>query len=222
MCTEWPLSKSSTLRGCCQGSSVIINGWLFPKTPPAWSSTHWQEEEGEFFRLLFLALPAHPSLPRTQQVLSDGSRAWLAPAPLLPTWQGSGHGQGAGSSVLLSPAQRNNSGSSKPPPPRHFLLLGNGDGNRNCPGGSAKCPGGHGLLKEQQCWGWRGLPASHPSGDVPASHGDTSQRCVALAGGSTSMVCVLQRAPLGLFVQSDLPAGHPKGLGCHWLLSPPI
>lgn len=48
MCTERPLSKSSTLRGCCQASSVIINGWLFPKTPLAWSSTDWQEEEGDF------------------------------------------------------------------------------------------------------------------------------------------------------------------------------
>lgn len=134
MCTQWPLSKSSTLRGCCQGSSVIFNGWLFPKTPSAWSRTDWEEEE-VFSRLLFLALPVHPSLPHTQQVLSDGSRAWLAPATsgaeccpsaarLAGQCHSSGRGQGAGSSVLLSPAQRNNSGSAKPPPPRHFLLPG--------------------------------------------------------------------------------------------------
>ena len=34
---EWPLSKSSTVTGCCQSSSVIINGWLFSKNPPGWS-----------------------------------------------------------------------------------------------------------------------------------------------------------------------------------------
>lgn len=38
MCIKWPLSKSSTAMGCCQSSSVIINGWLFSKNPPGWST----------------------------------------------------------------------------------------------------------------------------------------------------------------------------------------
>lgn len=35
MYIKWPLSKSSTVMGCCQSSSVVINGWLFSKTPRA-------------------------------------------------------------------------------------------------------------------------------------------------------------------------------------------
>lgn len=37
MSIEYPLSKSSTVTGCCQSLSVIINGWLFPKYPLGWS-----------------------------------------------------------------------------------------------------------------------------------------------------------------------------------------
>lgn len=113
MSTEWPLSKSSTGRGRCQGSSVIINGWLFPETPPA-----WMEQDrlagggggGVFQAAVPGPPPAHPGFPCTQQVLGDGSRAWLAPvtsgAECCPSPAGqchsSGLGQGTGSSVLLS------------------------------------------------------------------------------------------------------------------------
>lgn len=74
-----------------------------------------------------------------------------------------------------------------------------------------------GFLKEQQCWGWRGLPASHPSGDVPVSHGDTSQHRVALAGGSTwtcgaRFVCCRELLWVCLSSLSSLQ-GSPKGWG---------
>lgn len=142
-----------------------------------------------------LACPCR--LPGAERCFSP---ACLAGCSSCPHRRSGGRRQGAGrqQSVLLSSAERNNSGSAAPPPPRRFLagcapasspsernLLGNGNGNRNCLGSSAKSSGGHGLpqgaaVREgwpcrggKQHTGWKGL--STPTSGItpplmPAAH----------------------------------------------------
>lgn len=172
---------------------------------------------------------------------------WLLPppglsaAPLLPTWQGSAPAVAAGRAqaalsccplhkgTILGAPSHPHRGTSSPASssPVGRNLLGNENGNRNCPGSSAKCSGGRGLPQRAAVLGLEGAasislgntPLAMPVLGHPAGHGDTSQRCVALAGGSTSAcgelstVCVLQRTPLGPSVPQAPPCRAPPGAG---------
>lgn len=95
MCMEWPLSKSSTVTGCCQSSSVIINGWLFSKTPLGWSTPSCSIAVqtavlggGGTFQA---GSPGPTSQSQSSQFAPHpagdgwpGNRAWLAGMPCLP------------------------------------------------------------------------------------------------------------------------------------------
>lgn len=167
---------------------------------------------------------------------------WLLPppgpsaAPLLSTWQGSGTAVAAGrvqaapcscplhkGTILGAPSHPHHGTSSSP---AGGNLLGKGSGNRNCPGSSAKGPGGRGLppvglegaasispLWWCPCWGTQQGTGTRPSTVWLLQVAPGDRRALFVCSRELLWLCLSHR---------HLPAGLPQGLGCHWVLSPPV
>lgn len=147
---------------------------------------------------------------------------WLLPPPglsaahLLPTWQGSAPAVAAGRAqaalsccplhkgtilgALSHPHRGTSSPASSSPAGRN--LLGNENGNRNCPGSSAKCSGGRGLPQRAAVLGLEGaasISLQYPSGDARAgAPSRTWGHVPALCGSCRWLHVSLWRAQHGL------------------------